>query len=112
MGPEEKLKKLTVVEETVMLAIFQLLDNAYSVTIHQKILEMTGKDMIIGTLFNTLKQLLNKGYIQKTVGKPTRGGKNIMLYKISDQGLKALEQTREMHNRIWNDMPDMFCKGS
>ena len=99
------MKKLTVVEETVMLAIYRLKDNAYSVTIHQMILEMTGKDMIIGTLFNTLKQLHHKGYLLKNTGKPMKGGKSIMLYQISKEGFEALEQTRAMHNRIWNEVP-------
>ncbi|MFH1942925.1 MAG: hypothetical protein ABIL68_12560 [bacterium] len=38
------MKRLTVIEETVMLAVYRLKKNAYSVTIHREILEMTGKD--------------------------------------------------------------------
>ena len=105
------MKKLTVMEETIMLAIYRLEDNAYSVTIHQKILELTGKDMIIGTLFNTLKQLHYKGYLLKTKGKPVKGGKSIVLYRISKEGFEALEQTRAMHNRIWHKIPEVLFKG-
>ena len=106
------MKRLTVIEETVMLAIYRLKDNAYSVTIHQEILEMTGKDMIIGTLFNTLKQLHHKGYLLKSKGRPVKGGKSIILYKISKEGLVALEQTRAMNNRIWNEIPEVLYKSS
>ena len=106
------MKKLTVIEETVMLAVYRLGDNAYSVTIHQKILEMTGKDMIIGTLFNTLKQLYHKGYLQKTSGKPAKGGKSIVLYQIKKEGFKALEQTRAMHKQIWDQIPKVLYRGS
>ena len=105
------MKKLTVVEETVMLAIYRLEDNAYSVTIHQTIQEMTGKDMIIGTLFNTLKQLHHKGYLQKQTGKPAKGGKPIILYQISKEGFEALEQTRTMNNKIWNEIPKVLYRG-
>ena len=105
------MKKLTVMEEAVMLAVYRLGDNAYSVTIHQKILEMTGKDMIIGTLFNTLKQLHYKGYLKKTTGKPAKGGKSIVLYQISKEGFVALEQTRAMHNQIWDKIPEVLYKG-
>ena len=104
------MKRLTVIEETVMLAIYRLKDNAYSVPIHRMILEMTGKDMIIGTLFNTLKQLHHKGYLLKETGKPVKGGKSIMLYKISKEGFEALEQTRAMHNRIWNEVPEVLYR--
>ncbi len=105
------MKKLTVVEETVMLAIYRLEDNAYSVTIHRKILEMTNMDMIIGTLFNTLKQLHHKGYLLKSTGKPSKGGKSIMLYQISKEGCEALEQIRAMHIQIWNELPDVLYRG-
>lgn len=105
------MKRLTVVEETVMLAIYRLEDNAYSVTIHQKILEMTGKDMIIGTLFNTFKQLHHKGYLLKRTGKPVKGGKSIILYRISKEGFEALEQTRSMNNKIWSQIPDVLYRG-
>ena len=106
------MKSLTVLEESVLLAIFRLKKDAYSVTIHLKILEMTGKDMIIGTLFNVLKQLHRKGYVQKRKGKPPqdKGGKSIMFYSVSEEGLNALEQTRKMHNRIWADVNKVSYK--
>lgn len=104
------MKRLTVIEETVMLAVYRLKKNAYSVTIHREILEMTGKDMIIGTLFNTLKQLHYKGYLMKTKGTPVQGVKSIMLYKISKEGFEALEQTRAMNNKIWDNIPEVLYR--
>jgi len=95
-----------------MLAIYRLKDNAYSVTIHQKILEMTGKDVIIGTLFNTLKQLHRKKYLIKTKSKQFKGRKSIILYQISEEGFEALEQTRAMHNEIWAKMPKVLTRDS
>ena len=59
------MKSLTVFEETVLLAIYRLKNSAYSVTIHQKIMELTGTDVIIGSLYNALDQLLKKGYLLK-----------------------------------------------
>lgn len=108
------MKSLTVLEEIVMLAIYRLKEDAYSVTIHMKILEMTGKDLIIGTLFNVLKQLHRKGYVQKRKGKPLqeKGGKSVMFYGVSEKGLEALEQTRKMHNRIWADVTEVLHKES
>jgi PadR family transcriptional regulator PadR len=104
------MKKLTVIEEVVMLAVYQLKENAYSVTIHQKIMKMTGKDMIVGTLFNTLKQLHRKGYLEKTRAEPVqgKGRKKIMLYQISKEGFQALEQTRAMHIKIWRYVPQVL----
>ena len=108
------MKKLTVFEETVMLAIYRLKENAYSVTIHQKIFDMTGKDIIVGTLFNTLKQMYRKGYINKKRGRPihTKGSKSIIFYTISKEGFLALEQTRDMHKQIWKQIPAVLNKDS
>ena len=108
------MKSLTVFEETVMLAIYRLKENAYSVTIHQKIYEMTGKDVIVGTLFNTLKQMDRKRYLNKKKGRPLneKGGKSIVFYSISKEGFKALEQTRKMHEKLWDKIPEILYKGS
>lgn len=106
------MKMLTVLEETVMLAIYRLKSDAYSTTIHQEILEMTGKDIIIGTLFNILKQMHHKGYIDKKKGRPVheKGRKDVMFYTIQEEGFRALEQTRNMHNRIWEKIPGLLYK--
>ena len=105
------MKKLTVMEETVLLAIFRLKEKAYSVTIHRMILEMTGRDIIMGTLFNTLKQLYQKGYLLKSKDKPKQGVKSIILYTVSKEGLRALEQTRSMHDQIWAEIPKVLTHG-
>ncbi|MCP4727017.1 MAG: PadR family transcriptional regulator [bacterium] len=108
------MKSLTVFEETVMLGIYRLKGNAYSVTIHQEIMRMTGEDVIVGTLFNALKQLGKKGYLNKSKGRPLndRGGKDIMYYNISKDGYRALEKTRDLHAKIWNEIPEVLYKGT
>ncbi len=108
------MKSLTVFEETVMIAVFHMKDDAYSVTIHRKILEISGKDVIVGTLFHALDQLTRKGYLEKKKGKPAqeKGGKSKMFYTVSEEGLKALEQTRSMHMRVWKDLPEILYKGN
>jgi len=102
------MKVLTVLEETVLTAIYILKDNAYSVSIHQKILEMTGKDLIIGSLYNALDQLQKKGYLIKKKGDPIseKGGKSKMFYHISKDGLTALEETRKFHSVLWSELPE------
>ncbi|MFC1493609.1 PadR family transcriptional regulator [candidate division KSB1 bacterium] len=108
------MRSLTVFEETVMLAIYRLKGNAYSVTIHQEIMKMTGEDVIVGTLFNALKQLGRKGFLNKMNGRPLhdRGGKDIMFYDISIDGYRALEKTRELHNKIWNKIPEVLYRST
>lgn len=97
-----------------MLAIYRLRENAYSVTIHQKIYEMTGQDIIVGTLYNTLKQMDRKGYLIKKKGKPIneKGRKRIIYYSISKDGFYALDKARKTHKRIWEDIPEVLYRKS
>ena len=99
------MKSLTIFEEAVMLAVYRLHQNAYSVTIHQEILALTGKDVVLGTLFRTLDQLFRKGFLTKIKGEPVKmkGGKSKMFYCITDEGYQAMEQTRKMHEKLWNN---------
>ncbi len=104
------MKKLTALEESILITIFRLKDDAYSVSIHRKLFEMTGSDMIIGSLYNVLDQLSKKGYLNKKRGYPVseRGGKSKMYYSVSKDGLKALDETRKLHTKLWNGLPDIL----
>lgn len=106
------MRILTALEETVLIVIYRLGEDTYSVNIHQKILEMTGKDMIIGSLYNVLDQLSKKGYLNKKRGTPVsqKGGKRKMFYFISREGFKALEETKRQQSILWEGLPDKFTR--
>jgi len=75
---------LSVLEEIILSAIYRLKDNAYGVTIRNKVSEVTQRDLIYGTLYNTLEQLVRMGYIHKLRGEPTgeRGGRSRRLCRM------------------------------
>lgn len=62
------MKELTKPEETLLLAILQLKDNAYGVAIKQHVQKTTGKALPYGTLYFILEQLTKKGYVKSTWG--------------------------------------------
>jgi DNA-binding PadR family transcriptional regulator len=103
------MKEITVLEEIILTTIFRLDDDAYGVSIRQKVSEITKKHIIYGTLYNTLDQLLRKGYVRKTMGKPTpqRGGRSKIYYTLTAKGLKALQDSRELRQRIWDGIPEL-----
>ena len=100
---------LTIQEEIVLTTIWRLGDKAYGVAIRQKVEEITYKRFMYGTLYNTLSQLLRKGFVLKEKGEPTpeRGGRSKMFYRITPAGLKMMQNTRELHQSIWDGLPDM-----
>ena len=59
------MQELTIQEEIVLTAIWRLREDAYGVRIRKNVAEITNKRMMYGTLYNTLSQLLRKGYVSK-----------------------------------------------
>lgn len=101
------MKVLSVNEQILLLSIWRMGDNAYGVTIRDKVMEVTGKNMIYGTLYNSLDQLLSKGYVTSKRGEPTpeRGGRSKIFYHITRLGKQALNNSRQFNARLWQDVP-------
>lgn len=108
------MKELTISEEIILTAIWRLKDNAYGVTIRKKAEEVTGREMIYGTLYNILAQLVRKGYVKKSRGMPTseRGGRSKLYYLLTPTGIKALQKARELQNLIWEGLSDLAASKS
>ncbi|UCC41096.1 MAG: helix-turn-helix transcriptional regulator [Candidatus Aminicenantes bacterium] len=98
------MKELTKAEETLLLAILQLKDNAYGVAIKRHIQKNTGKALPYGTLYFILEQLTKKGYVKRFTGenKPERGGRSRIYYALTSEGNLALKHAFEMQQKIWN----------
>ena len=102
------MKKLTINEQIFLIAIWHMKDEAYGVTIRQKIKELTGTSLMFGTLYNTLNHLVKKGYVVTRKGEPSlqRGGHNKVYYSITPEGRTALEKARELQKKLWNSIPE------
>ena len=100
--------KLSVAEEIFLTAILRLQDNAYGVTIRKKIAEVTKSDIAYGTLYNLLGQLVRKGFVLKKRSQPIRerGGRSRMYYTLTEAGIKAFKEARELHRSLWEGIPE------
>jgi DNA-binding PadR family transcriptional regulator len=109
---EEILKKLTINEQIFLIAIWHLGDKAFGVKIREKIKELTGTSMMFGTIYNTLEYLVKKEYIAIRKSGPKRGnGRKRVYYQITEDGLKALKQARELQESLWQGIPDYVFEG-
>lgn len=104
------MKDLTVLEQIILSVIWSQKDEAYGVSIRQKVKKMAGKNLNYGTLYNNLDQLLRKGYVTKSQGEstPDRIGRPRIFYALTPRGKKALRESYELHTSIWNSIPDFF----
>lgn len=101
------LDHLTVTEQIYLLAIWHLKDQAYGVKIRDKIIELSGKSMVFGTLYNNLDTLVKKGYVATVKGSPgpNRGGNIKVFYSLTKNGKIALKTSRELQDSLWNAVP-------
>jgi DNA-binding PadR family transcriptional regulator len=106
------MKDLSKAEEMVMLIILRLGDKAYGVSIRRQIHQATGKDYTYGTLYGLLRQLSHKGLVEKIMGAPTpkKGGRRKTYFKLTDDGVRALQDSLALHRKIWKDIDEFFLK--
>jgi len=93
-------------EQSVLLAIAHLGDNAYGVTIRQEIERRTGREIAIGALYTALDRLERKGFLRSRMSDPTpaRGGRARRHCALRPAGVKALRHSREFLNRMWDGL--------
>jgi DNA-binding PadR family transcriptional regulator len=102
----KRMKTLTRQEEQILLAIYHLDEKAYLVNIREKLREMTGKTLDVGTINKPLKRLSMQGYLSAAMGDPTpvRGGKSIKYYALTEMAFDALEDVKATHDRMWQNV--------
>jgi PadR family transcriptional regulator PadR len=100
-------------EELVLLAVGILFDDAYGLAIVDELEQKTGRSVMISSVHKVLLRLEEKGYLRSRMGGATntRGGRDKRLYTLTASGKKALQQSRELRNGMWKEIPKMVWQG-
>ena len=96
-------------EQLVLTAILSLREQAYGVTIHAKVAEISKpKDVSLGAVYITLDRLEDKGFVKSWLADPTpeRGGRSKRYYQLEAAGERALEESAVTARR----MLDVFAE--
>jgi DNA-binding PadR family transcriptional regulator len=103
------MKHLSRSEEIVLMAVWTLQDNAYGVTIRDRIRRTTGRNWSIGAIYAPLHRLEKKGLVMTSKGEPVpeRGGRSKVYYEVSAAGRAALAEARRLHEALWADAPEL-----
>ena len=103
------MKLLSRSEEIVLLSIWKLQDNAYGVTIREKIYEDTDQKWTIGAVYAPLHRIEKKGLVKSYYGDPIpeRGGRRKVLYLVTAKGKKALNRMQTVNQNLWNDVTNL-----
>jgi DNA-binding PadR family transcriptional regulator len=106
------VKKLTINEQIFLIAIWHLENEAYGVRIREKIKELTGNDMLFGTIYNTLEYLVRKDYVvaSKKMSSDEKPDHKRVYYRITRDGLNALRDAKKLQENLWKEIPDFALR--
>jgi PadR family transcriptional regulator PadR len=101
--------EITRNEGLILLSIWKLKEGAYGVTIRENFRKITGKTLNYGSLYNTLYLLLRKGLVVSEESEPLskKGGRRKILYSLSRDGERALQDAQKIQKLAWGDVPDL-----
>lgn len=96
-------------ELLILLAILHLGEEAYGVPISRELERHRGKEVALGSVYAALERLEGKGLIISALGDPTpeRGGKAKRYFRITNEGLRKVHDTRRVLTRLWQVIPDL-----
>ena len=99
-----KKSSLGELELLVLLACIRLgPDEAYPVSIADKIAQRTGRMLHRATVYVTLQRLEARGLVSTHLGdpRPERGGKARRLVTVGPAGREAVRRLRDSLQRMW-----------
>lgn len=92
-------------EQLVLTAVLTLKEDAYGVTIHEKVGELARpKSISLGAVYVTLDRLEDKGLVSSWLSEPTaeRGGRAKRCYRMEALGERALQESTATAQRIFD----------
>lgn len=90
-------------EQTVLTAILALGEDAYGVTIHAKVEDLSRPRKVArGAVYATLDRMEDKKLIASWLSEPTatRGGRSRRHYRLEKTGEKALRESAKQAQRL------------
>ena len=94
-------------ELMLLLTILRLGDDAYGVPLSRELTIMRGRDVSVGSVYAALDRLEIKGLITSSLGEstPERGGRAKRYFRLTQQGLRSVHQTRKVLSKLWKSLP-------
>ena len=93
-------------EQSVLLAIVRLKQDAYGRAILKEVQERLERDVAAGAVHATLVRLEDKGLISSRIGPGTaiRDGRSRRFYRVQPSGVRALNDAREVTESMWRGL--------
>ena len=94
-------------EELVLLTVGVLYPSAYGIAVMDEIDKQTGRSLNISAVHAVLTRLEEKGFLKSKMSDPSdeRGGRRKRIFLLTASGKRALEESNEMRNQLFNQIP-------
>jgi PadR family transcriptional regulator, regulatory protein PadR len=94
-------------ELMILLTIMRLGDDVYGVPLSKELSALRGRDVALGSVYAALDRLELKGLVASSLGEPTpeRGGRAKRYFRVTKQGLRAVQETRRVLSKLWKTLP-------
>jgi DNA-binding PadR family transcriptional regulator len=94
-------------EELVLLTVGVLFPEAYGVSVMDEIDKQVGRSLNISAVHSVLTRLEDKGFLKSKMSDPTeeRGGRRKRIFLLTAAGKRALEESNEVRNQLYNQIP-------
>jgi DNA-binding PadR family transcriptional regulator len=104
---------LTRPEEYVMLAIWKLQEDAYSIPIREQVSKSTGYEWSLSSVFTPLNRLSKKRLVTSNLTRPQaqRGGRHKRVYELTPEGRQALLHIRTVEDSMWAGVTGLALSG-
>ena len=84
-----------------MLAVLRTGGEAYGMNVRRELESVTGREVTIGSVYATLDRLEAKGLVTSTRTAAGDEAPSRRVFGVTRAGTRALEQTREVRDRLW-----------
>ena len=98
-----KGERLGEFEELVLLAVRSLGDDAHGASVQEVLAEQAAREVTLGAIYAALDRAQRKGLADSWLGEPTatRGGRAKRHYRVTPEGVAALEESRRVREFLW-----------
>ncbi len=97
------MRNITRKEELILLSVLNLRQKAYLVAIHEHLSTVTNKNVSLTSVHLPLSRLEKNGLLTSAMGEatPERGGRAKRYYRLLPKGVRALERSKKLIERMW-----------
>jgi DNA-binding PadR family transcriptional regulator len=99
-------------EELILLSVASQSEEAYAVSVKAEVEDKTQRKVNISAVHSALYRLEDKGFLKSTFGGATqkRGGKEKRLFRVTNLGINALKDARQLRESFWKNISQLSLR--